>query len=186
MPHDEPIPQLRLYREWLDREYGLRFADYAALWQWSTTDLAGFWRSIWDYHQLGSPTPFTSVVDGRAMPGATWFDGAQVNYARQVFRHVELAEAAGLCRNRCRERAGAKSRSSAGRSSDDAARRSRWNCAASAWAGEIGLQPIFPTFLKPSLRCSLAQAWVLSGPCARPIWVRLPCSTAFGRHRRRR
>ncbi len=96
MPSDESIPQMRLYREWLEREYGLRFADYAALWQWSTTDLAGFWRSIWDYHQLESPTPFTSVVDGESMPGATWFVGAQVNYAHEVFRHVELAEAAGV------------------------------------------------------------------------------------------
>ncbi|MHC2279917.1 acyl-coenzyme A synthetase/AMP-(fatty) acid ligase [Bradyrhizobium diazoefficiens] len=30
------------------------------------------------------------------MPGAVWFPGAQVNYARQVFRHVEAADAAGL------------------------------------------------------------------------------------------
>src|SRR5689334_19353286 len=96
MSSDASIPQMRLYREWLEREYGLAFADYAALWQWSTADLPKFWRSIWDYHQLSSPTPLTSVLDGEAMPGATWFDGAQVNYARQVFRHVELADAAGL------------------------------------------------------------------------------------------
>jgi acetoacetyl-CoA synthetase len=29
------------------------------------------------------------------MPGAQWFEGAQLNYAAQVFRHVEAAEAAG-------------------------------------------------------------------------------------------
>ena len=96
MANDEPLPQIRLYREWLEREHDLRFADYAALWLWSTTDLAAFWRSIWDYHQLESPTPLLSVVDGQEMPGARWFDGAQINYARQVFRHVDFAEAAGL------------------------------------------------------------------------------------------
>jgi acetoacetyl-CoA synthetase len=96
MPTDETIPQMRLYREWLERTYGLTFADYAAMWRWSTTDLAGFWLSIWNYHQLESPTAFAPVGEGLAMPGATWFEGAQVNYARQVFRHVELAEAAGL------------------------------------------------------------------------------------------
>lgn len=37
--HAGPIPQLRLYREWLEHEHGLTFEDYAALWQWSTTDL---------------------------------------------------------------------------------------------------------------------------------------------------
>jgi len=30
------------------------------------------------------------------MPGAQWFPGAQFNYARQVFRHVDAAHAAGL------------------------------------------------------------------------------------------
>ena len=29
------------------------------------------------------------------MPKAHWFSGAQVNYARQVFRHVEHADRAG-------------------------------------------------------------------------------------------
>src|SRR3569623_1033629 len=88
------VPQLRLYREWLHRELGLEFSDYASLWAWSTTDLDGFWRSVWAYHDLQSPTPFASVVSG-GMPAASWFEGAQVNYAQQVFRHVEAAEAAG-------------------------------------------------------------------------------------------
>ncbi len=88
------VPQLSLYRDWLHRERGLAFADYASLWAWSTSDLDGFWRSVWDYHAIESPTPFTSVVSGE-MPGASWFDGAQVNYARQVFRHAVPAEAAG-------------------------------------------------------------------------------------------
>lgn len=88
------VPQLSLYRDWLHRERGLAFADYASLWAWSTSDLDGFWRSVWDYHAIESPTPFTSVVRGE-MPGASWFDGTQVNYARQVFRHAVPAEAAG-------------------------------------------------------------------------------------------
>lgn len=92
---DQPVPQLRLYREWLERERGLLFDDYAAMWRWSTTDLSAFWSSIWDYGQVRSPTPFTSVVRGGEMPDTTWFEGAQVNYAREVFRHVEMADAAG-------------------------------------------------------------------------------------------
>ena len=89
-----PIPQLRLYREWLERERGLRFDDYDALWRWSTRDLAAFWRSIWDYHGVQSPTPFAAVVQGGPMPDVAWFEGAQVNYVREVFRHVEMAAAA--------------------------------------------------------------------------------------------
>jgi len=94
--NDKFVPQMQLYREWLERERGLSFADYAALWTWSTTDLEGFWRSVWDYHHLISPTPFTCVIRDEALPAVTWFDGAQVNYAGQVFRHIDRAEALGL------------------------------------------------------------------------------------------
>ena len=58
-------------------------------------DLEGFWRSIWDYDGIESPTPFAAALGQDAMPGARWFDGARVNYARHVFRHVAAAEAAG-------------------------------------------------------------------------------------------
>lgn len=88
------IPQLRLYQDWLAQERALSFGDYAALWAWSTTDLEAFWESVWTYFALESPTPFTSVVRG-AMPGARWFEGAQVNYARQIFTHADRAETAG-------------------------------------------------------------------------------------------
>ncbi|MCG2594530.1 acetoacetate--CoA ligase [Ramlibacter sp. XY19] len=89
------IPQIRRYQDWLRAERGLAFADYQALWEWSVRDLPAFWQSVWDYLGLQSPTPHRSVVAGK-MPDARWFEGAQVNYARQVFRHVEAADAAGL------------------------------------------------------------------------------------------
>jgi acetoacetyl-CoA synthetase len=88
-------PQIALYRRWLQQTRGLDFADYEALRRWSVTDLDGFWQSIWDYFDLKSPTPHRAVLAQRNMPGAVWFPGAQVNYARQVLRHVEAADAAG-------------------------------------------------------------------------------------------
>ena len=90
----ETVPQLALYRTWLADTYGLRFRSYADLWTWSTTDLERFWESVWAYEGLQSPTPHSAVLTGE-MPGTVWFEGAQVNYARQVFRHVAAAEAAG-------------------------------------------------------------------------------------------
>ena len=88
------VPQLQRYREWLCHERGLEFDDYASLWAWSTAELADFWRSVWDYQDVQSPTDPTSIVSG-TMPSTTWFEGAEVNYARHVFRHVERADAAG-------------------------------------------------------------------------------------------
>jgi len=89
-------PQMTLYRRWLRDERGLRFDDYESLWRWSVDEPQSFWRSIWDYFDLQSDDPFECVLADAAMPGARWFPGAQVNYARQVFRHVEPAERAGM------------------------------------------------------------------------------------------
>lgn len=91
----DPIPQMRLYLDWLQRERGFTFEDYADAWRWSTSDLEAFWLSIWDYYDIESITPFRAVLRESEMPEATWFEGALVNYARHVFRHVDPSEAAG-------------------------------------------------------------------------------------------
>lgn len=90
----EPLPQFRLYSEWLSREFGLNFDSYAQMWEWSNREAGQFWESIWTYFDLTSPTPYASVMTG-TMPGASWFKGAQINYAQQVFRHSDQADAAG-------------------------------------------------------------------------------------------
>ncbi|MDL5037146.1 acetoacetate--CoA ligase [Comamonas resistens] len=95
--HPAPyIPQIRLYQNWLRETRGLSFADYDALWRWSTSDLDAFWQSIWDYFDVQSPTPHTAVLAQNTMPGAQWFPGTQVNYVQQVLRHVQPAHAAGM------------------------------------------------------------------------------------------
>ena len=89
------VSQLRRYQEWLAAHRRLKFNDYDALYRWSVEDLEGFWKSIWDYHQIESSTPYRAALCLDRMPGAVWFEGAQVNYARQVFRHAKAADAAG-------------------------------------------------------------------------------------------
>ena len=87
--------RMALYQQWLQRECGLQFDSYDALWRWSTTDLHAFWASVWDYFDVQSPTPYRTVLEAPVMPGAKWFPGAQMNYAQQVLRHVDAAHAAG-------------------------------------------------------------------------------------------
>jgi len=90
------IPQFAAYRQWLKERMGLEFATYEEMRRWSVRDLDAFWQSIWDYFDLQSPTPHRAVLENRKMPGAVWFPGASVNYARQVLRHVAAADAAGM------------------------------------------------------------------------------------------
>jgi acetoacetyl-CoA synthetase len=76
---------------WLERERGLAFDGYPALWEWSTTDLPGFWGAVWDYFQVLAHTPATAVLADAHMPGARWFPGATLNYAEHVLRMPGLS-----------------------------------------------------------------------------------------------
>ncbi len=95
-----PEPRILDYVRWLARHRDLHFDPtttdgYDALWRWSTRELDAFWGSVWDYFDLQSPTPRRAVLAEARMPGARWFEGAQLNYAQQVFRHADAAHAAG-------------------------------------------------------------------------------------------
>src|SRR5262245_51383633 len=90
-----PEAQITRYQRWLHETHGLRFATYDALWSWSVSDLEAFWSSVWQYFDIESPTPFERVLANARMPGARWFVGTQVNYARQVLRHADTSHAAG-------------------------------------------------------------------------------------------
>ncbi|MBA3597780.1 MAG: acetoacetate--CoA ligase [Methylibium sp.] len=99
-PTPLPEPQIAHYLRFLKTSRGLRFeadtpAGYDALWRWSIDELPDFWASIWQHFDVRSSAPYGSVLSGPAMPGARWFEGAQVNYARQVLRHADAAHAAG-------------------------------------------------------------------------------------------
>ena len=72
------------YLTWLERERGRVFPGYDELWAWSVGDLEDFWASIWDYFQIRARVPYRRVLGSRAMPGATWFEGSELNYAEHL------------------------------------------------------------------------------------------------------
>jgi len=74
--------------EWLARTRELQFNDYQALWQWSVTDLDGFWSAIWEFFGVQSSAPHSAVLADRKMPGAVWFPGAKINFAQQMLVHA--------------------------------------------------------------------------------------------------
>ena len=77
------------YMRWLESEKGLRFDEYEDLWEWSVTELEDFWASIWEYCDVKASKPYTRVLDERKMPGAKWFEGAELNYAEHALRHAD-------------------------------------------------------------------------------------------------
>jgi acetoacetyl-CoA synthetase len=74
------------YLGWLKTEKQREFTDYASLWEWSVSDLEGFWGSLSEYFEIIAHTPHETVLGSRTMPGATWFPGATLNYAEHALQ----------------------------------------------------------------------------------------------------
>ncbi|WP_305790037.1 acetoacetate--CoA ligase [Symbioplanes lichenis] len=77
---------------WVREERGVDVHDYAGLWEWSVTDLAGFWGAVWDHFAVVAHEQPAKVLGDVAMPGAQWFPGATLNYAENVLRMPGLAD----------------------------------------------------------------------------------------------
>ena len=88
-PTDEQVERATLTRfsRWVADTRGVDVAgDYHALWHWSVDDVEGFWAAIWEFFEVESESGYEQVLGSREMPGAEWFPGATVSYARHIFR----------------------------------------------------------------------------------------------------
>ncbi|WP_077213454.1 acetoacetate--CoA ligase [Bacillus dakarensis] len=74
------------YMKWLERNRNLKFEDYEKLWDWSVSDIEGFWESLWGFFDVKSNAPYLQVLSQRKMPGAKWFEGSTINYTEYLFR----------------------------------------------------------------------------------------------------
>ncbi|MCM8594893.1 acetoacetate--CoA ligase [Accumulibacter sp.] len=72
---------------------GRDFADYASLWRWSIAEPAAFWATVWDECAVLGERGETVLEDGGRMPGARWFPQARLNYAANLLRRRDAADA---------------------------------------------------------------------------------------------
>lgn len=84
-------------------ERGLDLGTYDAAWAWSVTDLAGFWSEVVHEFDVGFSAAPTSVVTGATMPDTRWFEGARLNYARELLRRGEATTTAIIGESQSRE-----------------------------------------------------------------------------------
>ncbi len=96
----EPSPQavaaarITAFRQRMEERSGRPLPDYDALWSWSVSDLPAFWAAVWDESGILHETPYQRVVDDPdRLPGARWFEGAQLNFARNLLRRDDDATA---------------------------------------------------------------------------------------------
>ncbi len=104
-PSAELVERSRMteFMRWLEAERGLRFEGYDDLWRWSVDDLEGFWSAIWDFFEVRADGGYDRVLGSRAMPGAEWFAGAELNYAEHAFAGKDDAATAILHASELRE-----------------------------------------------------------------------------------
>jgi len=72
------------FMSWLATERGRELGSYEELWRWSVSDLEGFWGSIVDFFAIRFSAPYERVLADRTMPGAPWFEGGRLNYAKHL------------------------------------------------------------------------------------------------------
>ncbi|MFV0374309.1 AMP-binding protein, partial [Microbacterium sp.] len=77
---------LQTFIDWVGEHRGVHLTGYAELYDWSITDLDGFWESVWQFYRVQSAAPYSAVLADDRMPGAEWFPGARINYAEHVLR----------------------------------------------------------------------------------------------------
>ena len=71
----------------VNREHGLALDGYDALYDWSIADIPAFWEAVWRFVGIEHSAPYTSVLEDPRMPGATWFQGARLNFAENLLRY---------------------------------------------------------------------------------------------------
>ena len=87
-PDARTSTQLGQFLTSCERRTGRTFSGYEELWQWSVGDgLEDCWEAIWDFFEVTASRRFERVLSERSMPGATWFEGARLNYAEHALRH---------------------------------------------------------------------------------------------------
>ncbi|GHH49360.1 acetoacetate--CoA ligase [Lentzea cavernae] len=73
------------FRTWLAGR-GHDFPDYESLWEWSVSDLEGFWGAVAEYFDVRFHSAAERVLGSAEMPGVQWFPGATLNYAEHALR----------------------------------------------------------------------------------------------------
>lgn len=82
------------YARWLEGRVDETPQSYQELWRWSVEEVEDFWESVWRYFDVRSSSTYTTSLEKRVMPGAKWFAGSRLNYARQIFDRREPSKAA--------------------------------------------------------------------------------------------
>jgi acetoacetyl-CoA synthetase len=67
--------------------------SYEELHAWSVADSEAFWNLLWDFGEVKGEKGGRTLVDGNRMPGANWFPDGRLNFAQNLLRRRDDADA---------------------------------------------------------------------------------------------
>lgn len=77
------------FMSWLNEQHGGQFSSWQDLYDWSVSDVPGFWQRLSEFTGVEFDVPpeqiYVPPEHGR-MLGAEWFKGARLNFARNLMR----------------------------------------------------------------------------------------------------
>ena len=84
---------LTAYTNFLSATKHLEFNDYQQLHSWSVSNPGDFWESIWHFSHIVHSKTYSTVMAGKEIRKAIWFEGSRLNYAENLLRHNNDKEA---------------------------------------------------------------------------------------------
>ncbi|HUL96078.1 MAG TPA: acetoacetate--CoA ligase [Usitatibacter sp.] len=86
--------QMTAFTKLVNERHGLKLGGYPDLYDWSIANLEAFWVALWDFGGVIAETRGERVlVDGDKMPGARFFPDARLNFAENLLRRKDDADA---------------------------------------------------------------------------------------------
>ena len=80
-----------------EQRWGVTLPDYDALHAWSIAQPEQFWVSVWEGDGMNAGVIGMRgervLLDGNRMPGARWFPDARLNFAQNLLRSRDAADA---------------------------------------------------------------------------------------------
>ena len=89
-PSEEWIQNTNMTRfiDYINQKHGQKITCFDVLYKWSIDNIPDFWAAIWDFAEVKASRTYDKVVDDAyKMPGARWFQGAQLNFAENLLRY---------------------------------------------------------------------------------------------------
>ncbi|MBC8198211.1 MAG: acetoacetate--CoA ligase [Candidatus Marinimicrobia bacterium] len=80
--------QMMNFINYVNKVHRLKINNYSNLYKWSIEHIDLFWNSFRQYSEIKfSNEPFETIDNINFMPGATWFNGAKLNFAENLLKY---------------------------------------------------------------------------------------------------